>query len=194
VGLLHGGFSKDRIAKFLLAVSHPQMGPPVARFNARLAETDGMVTMQRTEIDPENLARSPELDELWADADIGPLIMGGFRLDGRSASCLGIYRSLKAPNFTDREMQIADIILSEVTWLHLSGWPEDRGAKVPQLSPRQRTVLNLLLDGRPRKEIADIIGISEHTVSEYVKNIYRVFAVNSQPELMRKYMLGAQPG
>lgn len=190
VGILHGGFSPERLAKFLLAVEHPKMGPPVARFNERLLQTDGMVTMQRTEIDPENLARSPEIDTLWKEANIGPLIMAGKQIDNLSASCLGIYRPLDAPNFTAREMKIAHIILSEVPWLHLSGWPDDRGVTVPKLAPRQRTVLNLLLDGRSRKEIAAQIGISENTVSGYAKEVYRHFSVNSQTELMRKYILG----
>lgn len=190
VGVLHGGFTDERMARFLLAVEHPQMGPPVARFNERLAKSRGLVAMQRTEIDPENLAASPELEVLWRAADIGPLIMAGWCIDGRSASCLGIYRPLDAPDFSEREMKIAHIVLSEVPWLHLSGWPEDLGALVPKLAPRLRTVLNLLLDGRSRQEIADAIELSPHTVAGYVKEIYRHFSVSSQPELMRKYMHG----
>jgi DNA-binding CsgD family transcriptional regulator len=190
VGILHGGFSEDRITKFMLALSHPGMGPPVARFNARLADGGGMVTMQRTEIDPEGLACVPELNQLWIDANIEHLIMGGYPVDACSASCLGIYRPFGAPAFTEREMQIAHIILSEVPWLHMSGWPEDRGVLVPKLAPRQKTILYMLLDGRARKDIAYSIGISENTVSSYVKEIYRLFSVNSQPELMRKYLHG----
>lgn len=190
VGVLHGGFSEERLARFLLAVEHPQMGPPVARFNQRLKSARGLVVMQRFEIDPDNLAASPELDALWRAANIGPLIMAGLRIDANAASCLGIYRPLGAADFSERAMQMVHIVLSEVPWLHLSGWPEDRGALVPKLAPRLRTVLNLLLDGRSRKEIAVAIGLSTHTVSGYVKEIYSHFSVSSQPELMRKYMHG----
>ena len=80
------------------------------------------------------------------------------------------------------------IVLSEVTWLHLSGWPEDYGADVPKLYPRQRVVLNLLLDGMGRKQIASQMGITENTVSGYAKDVYRHFGVNSHVDLMRKFL------
>lgn len=78
------------------------------------------------------------------------------------------------------------IILSEVPWLHMNGWPEDMGVSIPNLSPRQRTVLNLLLDGLDRKQIASELGISENTVSGYTKDVYRHFSVNSHVGLMKK--------
>ena len=49
-------------------------------------------------------------------------------------------------------------------------------------------LLNLLLDGRDRKQIADQMGISENTVSGYAKDVYRHFDVNSHVELMRKFL------
>jgi DNA-binding CsgD family transcriptional regulator len=45
--------------------------------------------------------------------------------------------------------------------------------------------LDLLLLGLGRKEIADQIGISEGTVSGYIRGLYQHFGVNSQAELMR---------
>ncbi|MGE9296624.1 MAG: helix-turn-helix transcriptional regulator [Puniceicoccales bacterium] len=188
VNLIHSGFDDLRLARFFTAFSHPRMGAPVEQFYQALAD-EGEVTMKRSEIDPNDMVgQDEELAGLWADADIGPVIMSGFRLDETSASCLALYRRVGEVPFTARELALSHIVLSEVQWLHQSGWPEDRGATVPTLFPRQRTVLNLLLDGLSRKQIAHCLEISENTVSGYAKDIYRHFSVNSQPELMQKFM------
>jgi len=80
--------------------------------------------------------------------------------------------------------------LSEVAWLHEQGWPEDRGITAPKLSRRQRLVLNLLCLGQSRKEIASNVGISIHTAQDYIKQVYRHFSVNSQPQLMNRFFKG----
>jgi DNA-binding NarL/FixJ family response regulator len=105
-------------------------------------------------------------------------------------SSLGFYRRQHEPAFTERESRIAHIVLSEVPWLHEEGWPEDRAVSVPQLPPRSRLVLNLLLDGRNRKEIAASLSLSEHTIAGYQKSIYSHFGVGSHAALMRRFQLG----
>lgn len=85
---------------------------------------------------------------------------------------------------------MAHILLSELPWLHDEGWPQDRGASIPRLSPRLRIVLNLLLDGRTRKEMASSLSLSEHTIAQYQKAIYSHFGVNSQTTLLRRFQMG----
>ena len=58
------------------------------------------------------------------------------------------------------------------------------------LSPRLRTTLNFLLEGLGRKQIAAHLCISENTVSGYVKEVYRFYKVQSQPELMKFFRDG----
>lgn len=188
VGFMHGGFSKDRFAHFLEAIAHPLMGSAVEAYYTAVAERQSHVTMLRREVDPNGIALRDGPRELWEKANIGDLIFSGCPLDESSMSSIGIYRRLNGDAFTDREKNIAHIVLREVPWLHTSGWPEDRGATVPHLSPRQRTVLNLLLDGMSRKQIADHLDISENTVAGYARDVYRHFSVNSQAELMRKFL------
>lgn len=187
-GFLHEGFNEAQFSSYLQALEHPEMGEVVKPFFQALAEKKGPVTMARHEIDPEGVAYHIDANRLWEAADIGSLIMSAHPLDATSMSGIAIYRSKSAPDFTSREIQMAHIILTEVPWLHAMGWPEDRGAKVPDLAPRQRVVLNLLLDGRDRKTIADHLEISENTVSGYIKEVYRHFGVNSQVSLIKKFM------
>ena len=188
VGFLHGGFSEDRFTAFLKAVEHPDMAQISSRFAEAIRLDNSHTTMRREEIDTAGLAALSEAGPLWEQADIGSLMLSGYPLDAESLSTIGFYRALGVEPFSDLEKQIAHIILSEVPWLHQSGWPEDRGATVPQLYPRQRIVLNLLLDGLPRKQIASQMGISDNTVSGYAKDVYRHFGVNSHVELMRKFL------
>lgn len=52
------------------------------------------------------------------------------------------------------------------------------------LRPRHRETLELLMTGASEKEIAAALGISVHTVHQYVKAIYRRFRVKSRAQLM----------
>ena len=52
------------------------------------------------------------------------------------------------------------------------------------LGPRLQQTLQLLLAGDGEKQIAAKLGISRHTVHDYVKAIYRRFGVCSRAELL----------
>lgn len=111
-------------------------------------------------------------------------------LNDQCVSFIGIYRRADQPLFNERERQIAHILLTEVPWLHAEGWPEDFGGLAPSLSRKRRLVLNLLLEGDSRKIVADKLALSIHTVSDYIKDIYRTFGVRSHAELMRRFTHG----
>lgn len=190
-GFLHSGFDEQRFADLLIAVEHPAMAKAVAPFFQSLA--NGLSnTMTRDEIDPNGLAYAEGVRQCWETADVGSLMLSGHPLDSQSLSTLGIYRRHGEKPFSPREKQIAHIILTEVPWLHAHGWPEDRGVKAPSLFPKQRITLNLLLEGLNRKTIAERMGIAENTVAGYAKDVYRHFRVNSQPQLMSKFLTGSK--
>lgn len=190
VSFVHGGFSEQGFSDYLEAVEHPDMIPVASRFAESIEVSDSQTTMRRDEIDTLGISYDGILGELWEQANIGPLMLSGRPIDKNSVSTVGIYRRLGSPPFTDREKFITNLVLSEVSWLHFSGWPEDKGATTPKLFPRQRVVLNLLCEGLGRKQIAAALSLSENTVSGYAKDIYRHFSVNSHAELMRKFSLG----
>lgn len=62
------------------------------------------------------------------------------------------------------------------------------------LPPRLRRTLERLLAGESEKTAARAMGISHHTVHEYVKQIYKHFGVNSRGELMAKWVKGMTGG
>lgn len=65
------------------------------------------------------------------------------------------------------------------------------GEEVAQLTPRQHSVLTLLIDGQSIPQIADRLCLSPHTIKDYVKQIYRHFGVASRAGLIRHFMAGS---
>jgi DNA-binding NarL/FixJ family response regulator len=62
------------------------------------------------------------------------------------------------------------------------------GESIPKLAPRLRQVLDLLLAGDAEKQIAGKLGLSPHTIHDYVKMVYRRFNVCSRGELLAKWV------
>ena len=54
------------------------------------------------------------------------------------------------------------------------------------LSPRERDVIQLLIQGATRKEIARALDLSPNTVAEYTKTAYRKLGVRNKVEATRK--------
>lgn len=193
VNLLHGGFDEERFARFLEAIEHPDMSRVAQSFFEELNRRGSQITRTRQQIIPDDRFLRTTASSVWEAADIGAVIMSTYPLPDSSetsGSSTALYRRHGMPEFSERDRRIAHILLSEVSWLHEMGWPEDRGATVPKLYARQRIVLNLLLEGLDRKSIARHLGISVNTVSGYCKEVYRHFNVNSQATLMARFYLG----
>jgi DNA-binding NarL/FixJ family response regulator len=95
-----------------------------------------------------------------------------------------LLRDSNEPAFSMREIHLASLVLDEIPWLHWRNW-KTPVPSLSKLSPRLQWTMDLLLLGLGRKEIADQIGISEGTVSGYIRKLYHQFGVNSQAELMR---------
>jgi DNA-binding NarL/FixJ family response regulator len=64
--------------------------------------------------------------------------------------------------------------------------PADMSA---ELSPREHEVLNGLAEGQAYKQIADRLGVSIHTVRNYIRRIYEKLHVQSRTEAVAKYMM-----
>lgn len=190
LGLAHGGLDEARYASLLLAAGHPDMAWTSEKLLGEMRQHAGHITRLRQQIVDEPAFAASGVNGYLRDADIGPFIFSLRPIDDRAVSTICVYRRKDAPAFSERHSRIAHILLSELPWLHEQGWPADRGATVPRLSPRLRLVLNLLLDGRTRKEIAASLSLSEHTVAQYQKAVYSHFGVSSHTTLLRRFQMG----
>ncbi|GAB4027499.1 response regulator transcription factor [Spirosoma koreense] len=72
--------------------------------------------------------------------------------------------------------------------LHSLGQAEPNlsGNPFQSLSQRERTVLNLLLEGKGTKLIANTLQLEQSTVSTYKKQVFEKFDVTSTAELIQK--------
>ena len=186
----HGGFGEQQFTRYLEAQEHPDMKEYNAPFLAEYAANGTHLTRLRQQIDVEGRFPQSDAYALWREADIAPLIMSFRPTIGGQTSCIGIFRGFERELFSPRESRIAHILLSEVAWLHEENLAHRPERAVYNISPRLNTVLNLLLQGRGRKQIASELGISINTVNGYAKDLYRRFDVHSQSELIRRFVDG----
>jgi len=62
------------------------------------------------------------------------------------------------------------------------------GDATAELSPREREVLDGLAEGQAYKQIADKLGVSIHTVRNYIRRVYEKLHVRSSAEAVAKYL------
>lgn len=188
---LKDGFTEAAFARYLDALEHPDMGHLTAPFFEDLNKSGSHTTRLRQQIDPSDSFQRSEALPVWRNAGVGPLILSARPTSDGELSLIGLYRKFDRDLFSERESRIAHIILSEVAWLHDNALPGHCSKDgIIGLSPRLRQVLNLLLQGTTRKEIASDLGISVHTLNAYIKDIYSRFRVHSHPELLRRFFVG----
>lgn len=63
-----------------------------------------------------------------------------------------------------------------------------RGDDAADLSPREHSVLDGLAKGLAYKQIADELGVSIHTVRNYIRRIYEKLHVRTRTEAVAKFM------
>ena len=72
--------------------------------------------------------------------------------------------------------------------LSLQPTPSAQNNEATALSPREREVLNGLAEGQAYKQIGDKLGLSIHTVRNYIRRIYQKLHVRSCGEAVAKYL------
>jgi DNA-binding NarL/FixJ family response regulator len=61
-------------------------------------------------------------------------------------------------------------------------------AEAEGLSVREREILDLLVEGRANKEIADLLSVSVHTVRMFIRRIYKKMHVHSRGEAVARVL------
>lgn len=97
---------------------------------------------------------------------------------------LGLHRSFESAPFTSVQHRLVRLLHIELGRL----WRQDvlRKAKDPttDLPPRLTQTLNELMVGLSEKEIAAKLGLSRHTIHNYVKALHQRLGVSSRGELL----------
>lgn len=99
-----------------------------------------------------------------------------------------MFRNVGRPEFEAPQKELLYRAIATVNWLWANQY-EGQGSKTfASITPRQRTVMWMLLDGLSRRAIAEKLNISEDTVGDHIKAIYERFRVNSATELAALFL------
>jgi len=120
---------------------------------------------------------------LVATQPLDSSMMSIVRLEGEATvHAISLYRAASEPRFDEADLHLVELF-------HQECLGELLGLDVrPELSARERQTLELLLEGRADKEIAQQLGISRHTVNQYNKSIYAKLGVHSRSELLATWV------
>jgi DNA-binding CsgD family transcriptional regulator len=102
---------------------------------------------------------------------------------------VGIHRGSRDRQFTQRDCDIVDLFHAECGRLYgASSRKPALDPRISQLPPRvQRVLKELTSSGDGEKQIALRLGLSRHTVHEYVKVLDEKLGVTSRAELMSAF-------
>jgi DNA-binding CsgD family transcriptional regulator len=104
---------------------------------------------------------------------------------GDTITAFSLHRAWGERPFSERERRLVELFHSECTFLHEP--PGDLPPAVLRgLAPRLQETLRGLARGRSEKQLAADVGLSLHTVHDYVKALHRHFGVHSRSELLAR--------
>jgi DNA-binding CsgD family transcriptional regulator len=143
-------------------------------------------------VDDRDWYRSEIVNTMFRVSRVDDNISAVYRIDQHGTMVgYGIYRAASDPPFTKRDRVIAHLLLTGIAPRYIR--EQARLQEVNSLSPRLRQVLNGLISGEGEKQIAFKLGLSRHTVHEYIGELYRRFDISSRAELMLKVLQPYRP-
>jgi DNA-binding CsgD family transcriptional regulator len=135
-------------------------------------------------VDDREWHSSFEFNELHRALRFGDAMWSARWEEGRRIFGFGMMRPPAEEPFGARQRRLVHLFHDEL-WRYLGTAlvrrPNEPFARLP---PRLREVLDCLLEGDGEKQVAARLGLSRHTVHEYVGQLYRRFGVCSRPELL----------
>lgn len=132
-------------------------------------------------------------NKIWNERQIGVLVASGHAAPTHDDLPSGIFFIAKPIHKMTLVHLVQDLI-------GISNKPEEsslpgasEAVASPALTPRQREVLELLVKGHSNRDIAQALGLSEHTVKVHLASIFRTLRVSSRVEAVLAGMRILQP-
>lgn len=194
LSLIRSGASDEQLAMILRATQDPEHGPPEnPQCQADIARFEHFTRRRRDWLADDDWYGTVHFERYRRAVGVDDFIFSLYRVGPDTVSGVGYHRALGREPFSERDRRLVHLVMSEVTALHRAGVPVEGGRGVPELSPRLRMVLALLLQGQDRAAIAKGLQLSEHTVNDYIKALYKHFRVRHRGQLLAKFMAGNGP-
>ena len=105
---------------------------------------------------------------------------------------VGAVDFLEKPVRPDELLESIERALDRVRdWVKLAEWQEMAAERIARLTPRERDVMDFVVQGRPNKIIAHELGISQRTVENHRGAVMKRTGAASLPDLIRLVMAAA---
>lgn len=183
---VHLGWGSDRERQvYLDYLRHGQTRSPDPAIARVAAAVDGPIgTFVRTQLlTNDEWYRDDHVHEYRRRCGVDAF-MHSVRADPAGGYVISLHRPWGGRPFTERERRLVDLFHRESCAL-----APPRPA--PALSPHLDRTLRALRRGLSEKEVAAELGLSPHTVHEYVRSLYRRFEVKSRAELFARLLGGS---
>jgi DNA-binding CsgD family transcriptional regulator len=191
VSLLHRGYNERDLALFMESATNPDAPVPEHPRIAALCREGNHFTRRRHELVDDDTWYASRHHQLYRKPlGLNEYLYSIRPMDNALLSGLGFHRNQGRPAFSERHSLMVHILFSAADALHLMDIPDTGVNNVLDLPPRVRTTFGLLIEGFPRKKIAQHLGVSPNTVAEYASRVYRHFGVAGQRELMLRFRNG----
>ncbi len=111
-----------------------------------------------------------------------------FYSDRDTWNSLFLLRDAGSLEFSRIDADIVHLAMIGLPWLRTCAEEVVPPETFVGLTARQRTVMLMILDGLPRKQVAHRLNIAEDTVGDHLKAIYAHFGVSSASELAALFL------
>ena len=177
------GTASDRERVYSFVQRMPLGSDPLAA--ALLDRKRAQLTLTRADVVSTHAwANTQVRNEIHRPSGIDDTVLSLRRRQGTDlVDVLVLKRAWGDAPFSADERELLDLVQSECRWLFEGAAPAVH-EHARDLTRRERETLDLLLQGDSQKGIAATLGLSVHTVHQYVKVIYRKTGVGSRAELM----------
>jgi DNA-binding CsgD family transcriptional regulator len=113
---------------------------------------------------------------------LGPIVSNGYLVGG-----VGFTRTRDRSAFSDRDLtDLSALCLHLSNWFAIASSKPSQTVISPQLTPREKQIANLVAQGLTNSQIGKLLWITENSVKQALKRIFRKLEVSSRAELVAK--------
>ncbi len=195
VNHMHGGLNDSQIAGLIeqSLLPHDDQSPECEAIWREVQKGDHFTFTRRQLVDDDDWYPHPTVKRLRIERGLDDFVYSCQPCNSIAVSATVFLRVTDAEPFTERERELVHLVMSNVDWMHHAIVPQTHDCRVSEMTPRQRVVLDFLLQGYSRLEIGEALNISPHTANDHIKRIYKHFKVNSHIGLIRHFSCGDAP-
>ena len=165
-GALTGWFGATRRRVFFLDSFADYSENPVAR----------ALALQETALHEAQVVDNATWRKLCPRADHGHVLIGPLLQQGKLIGAVAVTRE-------DKSFEESDLRLMNRVCLHASTRLAELGPELAGLTPREAEVAAAVRRGLRNREIARLLSLSEHTVKQMLKSVFRKLGLSSRSQL-----------